>query len=87
MSFEWDSLKAGMNLAKHGISFAVAGECFFLPGVNVADDRKDYGEIRINRYGRLHDGTAVVVTFTSRANLIRIISARPANARERHLIP
>jgi uncharacterized DUF497 family protein len=44
------------------------------------DTRKDYGEERINLVG-MCDGVIVHVTYTERADRIRIISARRA---ERH---
>lgn len=87
MDYEWDSEKAAKNEAKHGISFDEARRCFPRPGLDIPDDRKDYGEIRINRYGRLADGTPVVVTYTPRAGRIRIISARKAKREERDFIP
>jgi uncharacterized protein len=87
MNFEWDETKAASNLAKHDLSFASATECFDFPGANIEDARADYGETRINRYGRLSDGKPVVVTFTRREFTIRIISARPANSKEKPLIP
>ncbi len=87
MDYEWDPDKAASNEAKHGISFDQARTCFPRPGLDIPDSRKDYGEIRINRYGRLADDTPVVVTYTRRTGRIRIISARKAKREERELIP
>lgn len=87
MDFEWDESKAAANEAKHGLSFPRARECFFNPGVDIPDTRKDYGEIRVNRCGRLDDGSPVVICFTVRAGKTRLISARPAKREERDIIP
>lgn len=87
MDFEWNEAKAVKNEAKHGLSFSRARECFFNPGVDIPDTRKDYGEVRVNRCGRLDNGTAVVVCFTMRGTKCRLISARPAKREERDHIP
>lgn len=87
MNFEWDPAKAESNSAKHGISFPVAAECFLSEGLELEDDREDYGEVRVNRYARLKDSTPVVVTFVERDGVKRLISARKANRKERNLIP
>ncbi len=87
MNFDWDVVKAEKNEAKHGITFSSATESWLSPGFELEDTRADYGEVRINRYARLNDGTPVVVTFTERQGVTRIISARPAKKKERTLIP
>jgi uncharacterized DUF497 family protein len=87
MDFEWDEAKALKNETKHGLSFSKARQSFFNPGVDIPDTRKDYGEDRINRCGRLDDGSPVVICFTIRARKIRLISARPAKREERDIIP
>ena len=46
------------------------------------DQRRDYGERRINRVGMV-DGLILHVTYTLRGERIRIISARQANRYER----
>lgn len=89
MRYAWDDDKAAKNEMKHGITFVRAIEVFDLPGAEIPDDRKDYGETRINRYGRLKDGSMVCVTYTWRdkGETRRIISARPAKREERNIIP
>ena len=87
MDFEWDEAKALKNESKHGLSFPRATECFFNPGIDIPDTRKDYGEARFNRCGRLDDGRPVVVCFTHRGHKTRLISARPAKREERDIIP
>jgi hypothetical protein len=52
------------------------------PGRHIeVDDRRDYGEERLTLYGRVA-GRLFVVTYTMRAGVHRIISARKANSRE-----
>ena len=85
--FCWDDDKAERNLREHGVSFQVAALVFQDPwGVDIPDERQDYGEARCNRVG-LVDGLPVLVTVchTERGDLIRIISARPATHRERRI--
>jgi uncharacterized DUF497 family protein len=89
MRYAWDDDKAASNEVKHGITFERAVEVFDLLGAEIPDLRKNYGEDRINRYGRLKDGTTVCVTYTLREDgqVRRIISARPAKREERPIIP
>ena len=81
MEFEWDDAKAAANLRDHGVSFAQAAAACRDPfAVEWIDDRKDYGEERINLLG-MCEGVILHVTYTERGERIRIISARRA---ERH---
>lgn len=85
MIFEWDADKAEANLNKHGIRFEMAAKVFLdAASVTVIDDRFDYGEERRVTYGRIYDRLCVVVWVEDlERGVIRIISARKANARER----
>jgi uncharacterized protein len=79
--FEWDEDKAAVNLRDHGVAFEEAVNAFRdLFVVERLDDRKDYGEERINLIG-MYDGVLMHVTYTERGERNRIISARRA---ERH---
>ena len=82
MEFEWDSAKRASNLAKHGIDFADAVEAFEAPMLVAVDSRADYGETRFAGIGRAA-GRVIVVVWTEREDVIRLISARRANAKER----
>jgi hypothetical protein len=80
-SFEWDAEKAATNWRIHGVTFAHAAKATADPfSVEWIDERKDYGEERVNLLG-VCDGVILHVTYTERAERIRIISARRA---ERH---
>jgi uncharacterized DUF497 family protein len=81
--YEWDDTKNAVNIAKHRVSFELARRIFDGPELTVRDDRQDYGEVREISIGMV-DGLAVLtVVHTSGRDTVRIISARPASARER----
>lgn len=80
--YEWDEAKREANLAKHRVDFAAIENFDWLGSIVVPDGRRDYGEVRLRAYGRL-SGVPSVIVFTQRGAVIRIISLRRANARER----
>jgi uncharacterized DUF497 family protein len=86
MEFEWDSGKAEANLRKHRVSFEEAARVFLDPQrIETVDDRENYGEDRWKTVG-LVEPALLAVVFTVRGkdeNLIRLISARKADAHER----
>ena len=86
MEFEWDSDKAARNLRKHHVSFEDAIEVFFDPQrIETLDDRENYGEDRWKTVGMAASALLTVV-YTVRGkdgNLLRLISARKADAHER----
>ncbi len=61
-----------------------AGEVFGGPTLTVEDDRYDYGEQRYISIGYL-DGRMVVLVWTERQQVRRIISLRKANEREQKI--
>jgi len=82
MDFEWDDLKSDDCFVKRGFDFEAVIDVFRDPYRLVElDDRWDYGEERLRLIGKL-DEKIYVLIFTHRSNLVRIISARRANARE-----
>ena len=82
MIFEYDENKSILNRSKHGIDFNYAKIIFNSIRVTAIDKRKDYGEIRKISIGKI-DSQICVVVYTEREDVIRIISARKANQRER----
>ena len=83
MDFEWDPAKAVSNLTKHGIDFPSGSRVFDDPAVIIVPDNRDYGgEVRHRAIGAV-DGSILVVYYTMRGHIYRIISARRANRRER----
>lgn len=89
IKFEWDRVKAEANRRKHDVTFEQACDVFRdALALDELDDREDYGEARFNRTGMV-EGRLIVVTYTGRTDVdsgdevIRIISARPAERQER----
>ena len=82
MEFEWDPDKAERNRRKHKIDFETAvkafNDCFRLE----TDEPDDDDVIRFNLTGMV-DGRLLVVTYTMRGDICRIISARLADRHER----
>ncbi len=83
MEFEWDEAKNRANVAKHGIGFERACLVFEDFCLMREDRRLDYGEKRWHILGTLGESVVILVVITRREEHIRIISARPANQRER----
>jgi uncharacterized protein len=89
IKFEWDPNKAKANWDKHKVNFEQACDVFKdIMALDEPDEREDYGEERSNRIGVV-EGRLLVVTYTERIDedsgdeIIRIISARPAERGER----
>jgi uncharacterized DUF497 family protein len=82
-TFEWDDEKAQANIEKHGISFEQAKTIFNGPVWSWVDKRFSYGEIRLITIGLVEETAVIVVVHTDRNGITRLISARPANRKER----
>ncbi|MGK7883377.1 MAG: BrnT family toxin [Crocosphaera sp.] len=89
MEFEWDDNKNQANIAKHGIDFEQAKAVFNDPWLLIFfDERQEYGELREIAIGRMplvtqNKSFVVVVVYTERNTVTRLISARKANKQER----
>ena len=86
--FEWDTRKAAVNRAKHGVSFEEAGTVFGDPdALDGPDLRHSEEESRFLRLGRAATGRVLIVAYIVRrrdgGESIRIISARRASRKER----
>lgn len=81
MRFEFDPAKSAKNEQERGLPFAAASRLFDGLRIEWQDDRKDYGEIRVNTLGEI-EGRIFFASFTRRQDAVRIISFRKANARE-----
>ena len=84
MRTEFDPAKRLATLEARGLDMADADLLFEGATLTVADDRRDYGEVRNIRIGHLHE-RMVVLVWTSRGNRRRIISMRKANGKEQAL--
>ena len=82
MSFEYDSRKAQTNRQKHGISFADAELVFFDPLAIHDIDPDSINEDRFVALGVGNSGLLLVVIYTMRDEVIRLISARRATRQE-----
>lgn len=84
MDFEWDPEKALSNVRKHGIAFLEASEVFGdILSSTVPDPDHSGEELRFLIFGQTMAGKHLVVAYTERNRLLRIISARDMTARER----
>lgn len=85
--FEWDTNKAKSNLIKHGIRFEEAVLVFEDPYHLSLQDRHENGEFRWQTIGLVHGLIVIMVAHTVRFEsgdeVIRIISARKADRKER----
>lgn len=82
MTYQWDPNKARLNLRKHGISFADAVGVFEDENAITIEDEAER-EARFITVGRDFLRRILVVVYTFRGDIIRIISVRKASARER----
>lgn len=84
LEFEWDPVKAKLNLKEHGVSFDEATTIFRdTLSITIPDpDHSDY-EDRFIDIGMSHRMQLLVVSYTERKDKIRIISARRATRAER----
>lgn len=84
MKFDWDNKKDESNFLKHGISFVDAVTVFADPYLLFTEDSKhSQQEEREWAIGEMENGSIIVVVFTIRNGVIRIISARKATKKER----
>ncbi|MGH9547779.1 MAG: BrnT family toxin [Terriglobales bacterium] len=85
LRFEWDERKATANAKKHGVSFEEARSVFFDERARLIDD-PDHSEDE-ERYILLGVSSSLRLLlichcYRTAENVIRIISARKATARE-----
>lgn len=83
MEFEWHDAKAKINFEKHGVSFEEAISCFYDPLQLVFFD-PDHSDDEDREIMLAHSekGHLLVVIYTLRNEVIRIISVRCATQRE-----
>jgi uncharacterized DUF497 family protein len=83
----FDPAKRLRTLEQRGLDFLDAESVFAGPTIQFPDRRRDYGEVRIVRFGLLR-GRAVIVVYTEHNGIRHIISMRKANEREqRRFLP
>ena len=90
LRFEWDDRKAAANLRKHGVGFDEAKSVFVDENAQLIDD-PDHSEVE-DRFVILGLSSAlrlllVCHCYRSDGNVIRVISARKASAKESKSYP
>ena len=83
MDVEYDPEKDAANRAKHGVSLALGAVVLETCIGAVVDNRRDYGEIRINAFGPVNN-RLFVCTYTMRDETHRLISVRKASRQEQN---
>ncbi|MXX40329.1 MAG: BrnT family toxin [Gemmatimonadetes bacterium] len=81
MKIEFDPAKRNATLQIRGLDMARAPDVFAGATLTVEDNRKDYGEPRYITIGFLAN-RMVILAWTQRGKVRRIISMRKANDRE-----
>ena len=84
MEFEWDETKAAANLANHSVSFEEAKSIFDDPlYVDFYDPDHSQDEHRYIIIGLSRQGRLLLVSYTERDGMIRLINAREVTRSER----
>jgi len=81
MLIDFDPAKDEINRGKHGLSLALARELDWDNALVWADERQDYGELRMIALAPT-TGVLYYVAFVDRGRVRRVISLRRANRRE-----
>ena len=84
--FEWDEGNLFKNWETHRVSAAECEQIFFnRPLITGTDEKHSTREVRFYALGRTDPGRLLFVVFTIRKNLIRVISARGMNRKEKRV--
>ena len=87
MLFEWDDRKEKINISKHGIDFSTAALVFRdVNRIEIFDEAHSDIEERFITIGQIQEVAVVIMlVYTERKEVVRIISARKATKREGRL--
>ncbi|SRR6266516_2969079 len=84
VDLEWDEAKAKANFEKHGVSFADAATVFDDPlYVDFYDPDHSFDERRYLIIGSSKEDRILIVSYTERNDVVRLISAREVTTTER----
>ena len=84
--FDWDRGNESKSLEKHGIGNPETESVFDDPNLYMSPDEKhSLTEKRYICIGKSVLGRVLFIVFTRRMDYIRVISSRPANAKNRML--
>jgi uncharacterized DUF497 family protein len=82
--FEWDGGNLEESWERHGVLATECEEVFFQRPIRIAPDTAhSHDEERLGALGRTAAGRHLFIVFTLRGTLIRVVSARDMNRRER----
>jgi uncharacterized DUF497 family protein len=82
--FEWDAGNQTKSVTKHSVERFEAEQVFLNQPLLLLDDLgHSRAEQRFHALGTTDAGRELQVTFTIRGSLLRVISARPMNQKER----
>ena len=82
--FDWDAGNERKSLDKHSVSKLEAEEVFFnVPILLLNDEKHSESEQRFHALGKTDTGRLLHITFTIRANKLRVISARDMHRKEK----
>ncbi len=84
--FDWDEYNEEKNWHKHRVSAQECEILLFNKPLKIGwDEAHSIHESRFYALGQTDENRQLVVIFTIRQNMIRVISARPMNQNERRL--
>ncbi len=85
--FDWDQWNFQKNEDKHGVSRLEAESVFYDPRLRLFEDMQHSSarEARYVLYGRSLEARVLMVGFTRRRHMVRVITARPASRKERRI--
>jgi hypothetical protein len=84
--FQWDRYNIQKNLEKHNVSSIESEQAFFnRPLIVVQDVQHSQDEERFYVLGKTDQSRRLFVAFTIREKLIRVISSRDMNKKERKI--
>jgi uncharacterized DUF497 family protein len=82
--FQWDRGNTNKNLVKHNVQNWECEQVFFnRPLLVLEDPEHSVAEKQWAAFGKTDPGRLLVLIFTKRGNLLRVISARAMNSKER----
>ena len=86
LGFQWDAGNIDKNLLKHQVHNWECEQIFFNEPLVILDDAEhSLSEKRWAAFGQTDGGRLLTIIFTEREKLLRVISARAMNRKERGL--
>ena len=86
VGFEWDKGNLNKNRLKHNVDPKECEELFYNKPLLISSDKAhSQVEERFKALGQTSNGRLILIAFTVRGGLIRVISARDRNKKEREI--